>query len=192
MIDSLHTICLTHGIDVRNPQMIMNSLISINEHVINDMPEYYLLFLQDMFPYFEKYNAAEYLKPLTERIEHIMMEYKLDDSCDKALLLDYKAELIIPQKEYTNAIKKRLKAISIVEKHIDSNGADVRSVNLLSNLYNNLANVYLLDKKQNDAANAIKKAFRLWEEYSVLGTVAQLDTLQQTVNLANMMIQSGE
>lgn len=192
MIDTLHTICLVHGIDVRKPQMIMNSLISINDHIINDTPEYYLLFLQDMFPYFEKYNAAEYLKPLTERIEYIMMEYKLDGSCDKALLLDYKAELLLPRKEYANAIKKRLKAINIVEKHIDSNGADVRSVNLLSNLYNNLANVYLLDKKQNDAANALKKAFRLRKEYASLGTVAQHDTLQQTVNLANMMIQSGE
>ncbi len=113
----------------------MNGLISINDYVINDIPEYYLLFLQDMFPYFEKYNATEYLKPLTKRIEYIMMEYKPGGSCDKALLLD---------------------------------------------------------KKQNDAANAIKKAFRLREEYSDLGTVAQHDTLQQTVTLANMMIQSGE
>ena len=55
-----------------------------------------------MLPYFEKYNATEYLKPLTERIEYLIMEYKLDGSCGKALLLDYKAELLLPKKEYTN------------------------------------------------------------------------------------------
>lgn len=39
---------------------------------------------------------------------------------------------------------------------------------------------------------ALKRAFLLWKEYASLSTVAQHDTLQQTVNLANMMIQAGE
>lgn len=47
------------------------------------------------------------------------------------------------------------------------------------------------NKKQNDTANALKKAFRLREEYASLGTIAQHDTLQQTINLANIMIHSG-
>lgn len=55
MIDSLHVISLAHGLDVKKPQNVINSLISIAEHVIVDSPEYFLLFLQDMFPYLEKY-----------------------------------------------------------------------------------------------------------------------------------------
>lgn len=192
MIDSLHTICLVHGIDVRKPQMIMDSLRSINDHIIVDMPEYDLLFLQDMFPYFEKYNVTEYLNPLVERIEYMMTEYSLNNACDKALLLDYKAELLLPQKEYANAIKKRLKAITIMENYINTDVADIRSVSLLSNLYNNLANVYLLNKKPDNAAMYLKKAFELRGEYANLGTITQHDTLQQTVNFANMMIQAGE
>ena len=49
ILDSLHLICLAHGLDVRKPQSIINSLISICDHIINDMSEYYLLFLQDIF-----------------------------------------------------------------------------------------------------------------------------------------------
>ena len=72
MLDSLHLICLAHGLDVRKPQSIINSLISICDHIINDMPEYYLLFLQDTFPYFDKYLVTDYLPKLVERMEYVM------------------------------------------------------------------------------------------------------------------------
>ena len=63
MINSLHLICLAHGLDARKPQNIISSLISICDHIINDMPEYYLLYLQDTFPYFDKYLVTDIQKP---------------------------------------------------------------------------------------------------------------------------------
>ncbi len=86
---------------------MIDSLISITENILADIPEDYLLFLQDVFPYLEKYLVTDYLPKLVERIEYIM---KLDDNnaqneselqqdkrfrCNKALLLDYKAELFL-------------------------------------------------------------------------------------------------
>ena len=87
-----------------------------------------------------------------------MDEYKLESPCDKALLLDYKAECFLLKKDYGNAVKKREKAINIMEK-LHTKDADMRTANLLSNLYNNLSNTYLLMKRGNEAAKALRTAF---------------------------------
>ena len=46
----------------------------------------------------DKYLVSDYLPKLTDRISYIMEEYKLDSPCDKALLLDYKAECFLLKK----------------------------------------------------------------------------------------------
>ena len=190
MIDSLHVISLAHGLDVKKPQNVIDSLISIAEHVLVDSLEYFLLFLQDMFPYLEKYLVTDYLLKLVDRIEYTMNQMKQNGNvCDRALLLDYKAELLLMKKEYKNAIKKRQKAISIIESApIDSEKADLRTVNLLSNLYNNLSNIYVLMKKPSEAAKALERAISIRSQHSELGLMESHDLLQQLINLTNMLI----
>lgn len=172
MIDSLHVISLAHGLDVKKPQNVIDSLISIAENVIVDSPEYFLLFLQDMFPYLEKYLMRDYLPKLVNRIEYTtnQMEQAGDDFptddnsniCNRVLLLDYKAELLVMKKDYKTALKKRQKAINIIESTpLNSEKADLRTVSLLSNLHNNLSNVYVLMKKPSDAAIALEKAISI-------------------------------
>lgn len=109
MLNHLHLICLAHGLDVKRPVTVMECLKSINRHIIIDNRAYYLLFLQDMFPYFDKYLDTDYLPELVKRMEYVMNlmdESNHISACDKALLLDYKAQLLFPRKEYDNAIKK--------------------------------------------------------------------------------------
>ncbi len=187
MLDSLHLICLAHGLELRRPENIIASLISVNERIVIDDGAYFLLFLQDMFPYLDKYLVTDYLPKLIERINYIMEEYKLESPCDKALLLDYKAECFLLKKDYGNAVKKREKAISILEKLHDEN-ADIRTTSLLSNLYNNLSNTYLLMKRGNDAARALRIAFDIRMEYAHLGLTETHDSLQQMMNLINMLL----
>ena len=138
MLNHLHLICLAHGLDVKRPVTVMECLKSINRHIILDNRAYYLLFLQDMYPYFDKYLDTDYLSELVERIEYVMNlmsdsgksnetskscnsdksgtpdipeEINQISACDKALLLDYKAQLLFPRKEYDNAIKKYADAV---------------------------------------------------------------------------------
>lgn len=152
-----------NGVEVRKPQNVIDSLISIAENVIVDSPDYFLLFLQDMFPYLEKYLMRDYLPKLVNRIEYttnqmeqVGDDFPTDDNsniCNRVLLLDYKAELLVMKKDYKTALKKRQKAINIIESTpLNSEKADLRTVSLLSNLYNNLSNVYVLMKKPSDAA----------------------------------------
>lgn len=190
MIDSLHVISLTHGLDVKKPKNVIDSLISIAEHVIVDSPEYFLLFLQDMFPYLVKYLVTDYLPKLVDRIEYTMNQMEQDvNACDRALLLDYKAELLVMKKEYKSALKKRQKAISIMESApLDSEKADLRTVSLLSNLYNNLSNIYVLMKKPSEAATALEKALSIRSQHNELGLMESHHLLQQLINLTNMLI----
>lgn len=187
MLDSLHVICLAHGIELRRPEMIISSLISITERILIDDGEYFLLFLQDMFPYLDKYYVVDYLPKLITRMEYLMKEYEINSPCDKALLLDYKAECFLLKKDYGNTLKKREKAISLLEKYHNPD-TDDRTANLLSNLYNNLSNTYLLMKQGNNAAKALRTAFDIRMEYAHLGLAESHDMLQQMMNLINMLL----
>ena len=187
LLDSLHLICLAHGLELRRPENIIASLISVSERIIVDDGAYFLLFLQDMFPYLDKYLVSDYLPKLTERISYVMDEYKLESPCNTALLLDYRAECFLLKKDYGNAVKKREKAISILEK-LHNKDADMRTANLLSNLYNNLSNTYLLMKRGNEAAKALRTAFDIRMEYAHLGLTESHDSLQQMMNLINMLL----
>ena len=189
LMNSLHLICLVHGLEVRRPEMVIQSLMSVIERIIVDAPEEYLLFLQDAFPYFEKYLVTDYLPKLVERIAFMMEQHQLNTPRDKALLLDYKAELFVFRKEYANALKKRLKAIQIIE---NADTEDIRVITLHSNLYNNLSNTYLYLKKMKEAAEALKKAFEIRKKYEHLGLMESHDTIQQIGNLANMLIIGNE
>ena len=187
LLDNLHLICLAHGLELRRPENVIASLISVTERIIVDDGAYFLLFLQDVFPYLDKYLVSDYLPKLTERISYVMEEYKLESPCDKALLLDYKAECFLLKKDYGNAVKKREKAINIMEK-LHTKNADMRTTNLLSNLYNNLSNTYLLMKQGNEAAKALRTAFNIRIEYAHLGLTESHDSLQQMMNLINMLL----
>ncbi len=188
LLDSLHCICLVHGLEVKRPKNVIDSLISITENILADIQEDYLLFLQDMFPYLEKYLVTDYLPKLTERIEYVMKQ-DTHSYCDRALLLDYKAELFLIKNDYKNALKKRLKAVSILEPY-HTEDADQRTANLLSNLYNNLSNTYLLMKKTKEAAEMLHTALTIRQEYVHLGLAESHDMLQQLLNLTNMLILS--
>ena len=79
------------------------------------------------------------------------------------------------------------KAISIMEK-FHNKDADMRTANLLSNLYNNLSNTYLLMKRGNEAAKALRTAFDIRMKYAHLGLAESHDSLQQMMNLINMLL----
>ena len=88
--------------------------------------------------------------------------------CDRTLLPDYKAELFLIKNDHKNALKKRLKAVSILEPY-HTEETDQRTANLPSNLYNNLSNTYLLMKKTKEAAEMLHTALTIRQEYAHLG-----------------------
>ena len=88
------------------------------------------------------------------------------------------------RKDYDVAVKKREKAIHLLENEDDT----IRYINLLSNLYNHLSNVYLALKKADKATEALHKAFEIRISYADTGIIETHDMLQQMLNLVNMLI----
>ena len=175
LLNHLHFICLARGLDVTRPVIITNALTSINNHIIIEHNNYYLSFLQDMFPYFEKYGLINILPDIISRIELLMNEKESTiNELDKALLLDYKVWLLLSKKEYDNAIKKYNKAIRLVENYHNLNEISARSANLLSNIYNNLdyttgmfyqGIIFLNNKDYKNAASAFDISHSLFKQY---------------------------
>ena len=129
----MHAVILAHGLEIAKPTTMIHAIDSMINHILIDDAEEYLRFLQDLFPYYEKYGAMEQLYKLMERIEYVMNEYYLASPCDRALLLDYKAELLLQKSQAEKALKKRKRAIEIMEKEY-AQTIDRRTVSLLSNL----------------------------------------------------------
>lgn len=165
-------------------------MISVVKNIINDNSACYLMFLQDMFPYLEKYSVRDYMPKLADRISYVMEQEHIDSVCDMALLLDYKAELAYMRKDYDVAVKKREKAIHMLENETDTMNTlnQKRYINLLSNLYNNLSNVYLALKKPDKATAALHNAFEIRISYADTSLIETHDMLQQMLNLVNMLI----
>ena len=94
------------------------------------------------------------------------------------------------RKDYDVAVKKREKAIHLLENEDDTMNTmnQKRYINLLSNLYNYLSNVYLALKKADKAIEALHKAFEIRISYTDTGIIETLDMLQQMLNLVNMLI----
>lgn len=182
LVNSLHTISLMHGIEVRKPDNTIQAMISVAENIINDNSACYLLFLQDMFPYLEKYSVRDYMSKLADRISYLMEQKHIDSPCDRALLLDYKAELAYMRKDYDVAVKKREKAIHLLENDTMN---QKRYINLLSNLYNKCISC---TKKTDKATEALHKSFEIRISYADTGIIETHDTLQQMLNLVNMLI----
>ena len=110
------------------------------------------------------------------------------DVCDKALLLDYKAWLMLSKNEYDNAIKKYNKAIALIEKFHNTYEVSARSANLLSNIYNNMSSALFLKGRKEEATTALKKAFSIRKDFSYLGIIENNDTIQQTLHMVNQLI----
>lgn len=185
LVNSLHTISLMHGIEVRKPDNTIQAMISVAENIINDNSACYLLFLQDMFPYLEKYSVRDYMSKLADRISYLMEQKHIDSPCDRALLLDYKTELAYMRKDYDVAVKKREKAIHLLENDTMNTMNQKRYINLLSNLYNKCISC---TKKTDKATEALHKSFEIRISYADTGIIETHDTLQQMLNLVNMLI----
>ena len=105
LLNSLHVICLVHGLEVRRPEIVIQSLISVTERIIVDNPRDYLDFLQDLFPYLEKYLVTDYL-------QNWWNEFLIDGTIPikhhmrQSITSGYKAELFVLRKDFDNAVKE--------------------------------------------------------------------------------------
>ncbi|MCR4705216.1 MAG: tetratricopeptide repeat protein, partial [Lachnospiraceae bacterium] len=191
LMEELERIALVQGKEFYRADEIIQTMISAAERVINNEPASYLLYLQDIYSYLDKYSINDYLPKLTARIEYVMQEHHLDSACDRALLLNYKARSEYNAGDYGKAVKRFRRAVTILEK-IPSDQLDERGTALLSNSYSNLAMALYSDNKTHEATAIMQKAVETRAGYGSKNLIESHDTINQMQMIVRLYIKSRQ
>ena len=108
LLESLRNICLLHGNDISYYRLVFQTVENVISHAIKDDIPGYLLFLEDVFPYMEKYHEENSMKRILGELSSLLEDISIGTVSDRALLLDYKAAL---EKNIGKAVKLEKQAM---------------------------------------------------------------------------------
>ena len=110
LLDSLQTICLLHGHDVTWYKPLFLTIENIIREIADDNTPAYLSFLEDVFPYMEKYHYTAGMELIIGKLSGLLTDETVGRSTDRAVLLDYRAAC---EEKTEKAIKLEKEAIAL-------------------------------------------------------------------------------
>lgn len=93
LCENIQETCLLHGLDVPYYKIMFQTVENIIDMIDKDEIDFYLLFLEDVFPYMEKYHYEQGMHHILTELSKLLEQQLLETNKDRALLLDYKAAL---------------------------------------------------------------------------------------------------
>lgn len=147
-------VCLAHGVDVPYFKPLFQTVENIIAYIEKDEPTFFLRFLEDVFPYMEKYQYRLGMERVLFALETAVPNYGSNE--DRALLLDYRATM---EKNDQKAIKYEKDALALIPEINASNAL------LVSNLHSNLGGLYANIKQYALASEHMETGLRILEEY---------------------------
>lgn len=180
LLDSLQTICLLHGHDVTWYKPLFLTIENIIREIADDNTPTYLSFLEDVFPYMEKYHYTAGMELIIGKLSGLLTDETVGRSTDRALLLDYRAACEIKTEK---AIRLEKEAIALIPEISEENA------HLISNLYSNLGGLYKRAGKRDLAQQAMEQGLRILEQYDLL---YYHDSIAQTANYAVLLTEMGQ
>ena len=180
LLDSLQKICLMHGVKISYYKKLFQTVENIMQLIEKDDISQYLLFLENIFPYMEKYH---YQKGMTEIIQELKRLVKTDNhgtASDRALLLDYQATM---ETKPLKAIQLEKEALSQIKETTKDNA------HLVSNLHANLGGLYRIQGQIESAREHMETGISLLEEYELLYTN---DSIPQISNYTALLAEIQE
>ena len=162
--------------DARHGSQLLQKMFQTVENIIHlidkdDMSKY-LLFLEDVFPYIEKYHYQKGMKEIIRELKQLLKGNNHGTSSDRALLLDYQATM---ETKPEKAIKLEKEALAQIKETTDGNA------HLVSNLHANLGGLYRINGQTEFAKGHMEKGILLREQYKLLYTN---DSIPQINNYA--------
>ena len=154
LLTNLQEICLAHGVDVPYFKPLFQTVENIIAYIEKDEPTFFLRFLEDVFPYMEKYQYRPGMERVLFALETAVPNYGTNE--DRALLLDYRATM---EKNDQKAIKYEKDALALIPEINASNAL------LVSNLHSNLGGLYANIKQYALASEHMETGLRILEEY---------------------------
>ena len=180
LLNSIHNICLHHGYDVMYYQQLFGMIDTIIELIENDDMKSFLLFLEDVFPYMEKYEYSQLRQRVVEKMSLILSDNTVGTVSDRALLLDYRAVL---ETKPSKAIQYETRAIAMIKEINAGNAA------LVSNLYTNLGTFYQNSGNIELAVESMESAIQIAKDYNI---VESHDNIVRINNYASLLVDSGQ
>lgn len=180
LLDSLQTICLLHGHDVTWYKPLFLTIENIIREIADDNTPAYLSFLEDVFPYMEKYHYTAGMELIIGKLSGLLTDETVGRSTDRAVLLDYRAAC---EEKTEKAIKLEKEAIALIPEISEENA------HLVSNLYSNLGGLYKKAGKRDLAHQAMEQGLRILEQYDLL---YYHDSIAQTANYAVLLTEMGQ
>ena len=179
LLDSLQNICLLHGHDVTWYKPLFLTIENIIREIADDNTPAYLSFLEDVFPYMEKYHYTAGMELIIGKLSGLLTDETVGRSTDRAVLLDYRAAC---EEKTEKAIKLEKEAIALIPEISEENA------HLVSNLYSNLGGLYKKAGKRDLAQQAMEQGLRILEQYDLL---YYHDSIAQTANYAVLLTEMG-
>ena len=180
LLGSLQDVCLRHGEEVSYYKQLFQTIENIICQIENNDTPAYLLFLENSFPYMEKYHYTAGMELVIDKLTELLTDETVGRSTDRALLLDYRAAC---EEKTEKAIKLEKEAIALIPEISEENA------HLISNLYSNLGGLYKKAGKRDLAQQAMEQGLRILEQYSLL---YYHDSIAQTANYAVLLTEMGQ
>lgn len=180
LLDSLQKRCLMHGTEVSYYKKMFQTVENIIHLIEKDDISKYLLFLEDVFPYMEKYHYQKGMRKILRELKQLLKGNNYGTTSDRALLLDYQATM---ETKPEKAIKLEKEALAQIKETTEGNA------HLVSNLHANLGGVYRMNGQAKLAKEHMEKGIFLLEQYQLLYTN---DSIPQINNYAALLTEMQE
>lgn len=179
LYQSLQETCLLHGKDVSYYKMIFQTIENLIVLAEKDDMSYYLRFLEDVFPYMEKYHYEIGMKTVLNEI-HQILDMPFGEIKDKALFLDYCAAC---EKKIDKTMKLEKQALSLLTE------VNVNNAHLIANIHANLGALYREAGQINYAKQHMEAGITILEQYDL---TSMNDSIAQICNYAILLTEIGE
>ena len=180
VLESLQQICLRHGEEVPYYKQLFQTIETIINLIDNDDMPFYLRFVEDVFPYMEKFHYAQGMDLVLKHLTELMKDDVVGSISDRALLMDYRA---CCEKKPDKAIKLEKDAIAMLAEITLDNAL------LAANLHANLGGMYRQSGKYEQAKQYMEQGIKLLEQF---GLVPYHDSIPQITNYAVLLTEMGQ
>jgi tetratricopeptide (TPR) repeat protein len=180
LLESIRATCQIHGEDVPYYKLMFQTVENALDLAAKDDPDFFLLLMEDVFQYAEKYNEEAVMKRLIDEMQNLLNDPATGSVKDRAILLDCRAAC---EKNTSKAIKLIQEALTLLPEVNSSNAL------LVSNLNSNLGGLYRAAKQHDAARKHMETAISILEEYHLVGGH---DSITQILNYAVLLNDLGE
>lgn len=161
-------------------KQLFQTIETIINLIDNDDMPFYLRFVEDVFPYMEKFHYVQGMELVLKHLAELLKNDEVGSISDRALLMDYRA---CCEKKPDKAIKLAKDAVAMLTEITSDNAL------LAANLHANLGGMYRQSGKYELAKQYMEQGIQLLEQF---GLVPYHDSIPQIANYAVLLTEMGQ